>query len=80
MLLEDGALVGEPPLDVEVANEALFAEETGGSPPRASQHCLALPEAWRTKPPDKLIFSSYVKPLNWSRSGVDVPAPDQEAA
>ena len=33
--LEDGAPVGEPPLDDEAANEALLAEEMGGPLPRA---------------------------------------------
>ena len=34
----------------------------------------------RTKPPDKLILGSYVKPLEWSRPSAEAPAPDLEAA
>ena len=40
--LEDGASAGEPPLDDEVAKEALPAEEASGPPPRAKQPSLAL--------------------------------------
>ena len=69
--LEDGASAGEPPLEDEVANEALPAEEEGSSPPRAKWPSLALFRAWRTRPPDKLILGSYVKPLEWSHPSVD---------
>ena len=35
MSLEDGAPIGEPPLDDEVTNEALPVEQEGGPPPGA---------------------------------------------
>ena len=78
--LEDGAPTGEPPLDGEVANEALRIEEAIGPLPWAIQHCLALYGARRTRPPNKLILGSYVKSLKWSRSSTDTSAPDQEVA
>ena len=80
VLLEDGAPVGEPPLDGEVANEALLVDEMGGQPPWANRHSLALSRARRTRPPDKLILGSYVKPLKWSRPLADVSTPDQEVS
>ena len=41
-LVEDGAPIGEPPLNGEVANEARPTEEVGGPPPRTGRHSLAL--------------------------------------
>ena len=79
-LLEDGAPSEEPPLDDEIENEALPAEEAGCPPPRTSRHSFTLSGAQRTRPPDKLILGSYVKPLKWSRPSVNMLAPDQEAA
>ena len=64
--LENGALAGKPPLADKIAKEALLAEEAGGPPPRAKQPSLALSEARRTRPPNKVILGSYVKPLEWS--------------
>ena len=78
--LEDRALVGEPSLDDKVTNEALLAEEAGGPPPWAKWPSLALSEAWRIRPPDKLIPDSYVKLLEWSHQPTDALAPDHEAA
>ena len=69
MWLEDRAPAEEPLLNDKVANEALPIEEVGGLPPRARRPSLALSRARRTRPPDKLILSSYVKPLEWSRPG-----------
>ena len=71
--LEDGAPSGELAFDGEVANEALPIEEAGIPQPRASQHSLKLSRAQRTRPPEKLILSSYVKSLEWSRPPMDVP-------
>ena len=62
-LLEDGALIGDPPLDDKVANEALPEKEEGGPLPWARQPSLGLSGAWRTRPTDKLILVLYVKPL-----------------
>ena len=46
----------------------------------ARRPSFALFGARRTRPPDKLILGSYVKPLEWSRPPANTPAPDQEAA
>ena len=79
-LVEDGAPVGGPPLNGEVANDAFPIEEVGGLPPRASRHSLTLYGAQSTRPPDKLILSSYLKSLEWNHLPAEVPTPDQEAA
>ena len=78
--LEDQAPTGETPLDDEATNDALHVEEVGGPPPRSRRHSLALFGALRTRPLEKMILSSYVKPLEWSRPAVDAPTPDYEAA
>ena len=78
--LKDGALTGEPPLDDKVANKALPSGEAGGPSLRARRLSLTLFGAWRTRPPNKLILGSYVKPPEWSRPAADASAPDQEAA
>ena len=49
--LEDRALVKEPPLDDEVANEALHVDEVGGPLPRARWPSLALSKARKTRLP-----------------------------
>ena len=74
-LLEDRALVRETPLDDE-----LHGEEVGGPSPRATPPSLVLFEARRTRPLDKLILSSYVKPLECSHPVAGASAPYQEAA
>ena len=74
-LLEDRALVKEPPL-----NDELHAEELGGPPPRATRPSLALFGARRTRPLDKMILSSYVKSLEWSHPVAGAPTPYQEAS
>ena len=79
-LLEDGALAEGPPLDGGVANEALPIEEVGGLPPQANRHSLTLYGARRTRPPDKMILNSYVKPLEWNHPLADVSTPDKEVA
>ena len=56
LLLANGSIVGEPPLNGEVVNEALPVEEVDGPPPRASQHSFLLSRAQRTRPPDKSIL------------------------
>ena len=78
--LEDRTRAREPPLDGEVANEALSTEEAGGPSPQARQPSLALSGARGTRPPEKIILGSYVKPLEWSHPSANTPTPDQEAA
>ena len=78
--MKDQTLVREPPLDDEVTNEALPIKEVGGLPPKVKRPSLALFGARRIRSPDKLILSSYVKLLEWSRPTIDALTPDQEAA
>ena len=48
----------------------------GGLPPRSRRPSLALFEVLRTRPLEKMILDSYVKPLEWSRPVVDARTPD----
>ena len=74
--LENGAPTRELPLADEVTNEALPIEKAGGLSPKARWPSLSLFGARKTRPPDKLILGSYVKPLEWSRPSADAPTPD----
>ena len=65
--LEDGAPTGGPPNVDQAVSEAPTIETTIGP---------LLQIIWpRARLPNKLMLGSYVKPMEWSRSSVDTPAP-----
>ena len=51
---------------------------TDAPPSLARRACLAVDGAQR--PPDRLVLSSYVKPMKWARPTEDAPTPNQETA
>ena len=56
--------------------EASLVKATRASPPRDKRASFAVDVP--RSPPDRLVLSSYVKPLEWARPTKDAPIPDQE--
>ena len=77
-MLEDETLVGERPHVDEAFIEASLLEATGVAPPQPRRVRLIVHGAW--KPPDRLVLSSYIEPMEWARPTKDALAPDQETA
>ena len=63
--LEDDIPIGEFPYVDEAYVKASLVEETGASLPWARWASLAVDGARR--PLDRLVLSSYMKPLEWAR-------------
>ena len=69
--LEDETPVGELP---RVDKESV--EATGVPPPWARQASSTVHSARR--PPNRLVLSSYIEPMEWARPTEDEPTLDQE--
>ena len=72
--LEDESPVEEFPY----VDEASLFEAIGESPPWARQAIFVVDGARR--PPDRLVLSLSIKPMEWARLTEDAPALDQETA
>ena len=77
-MLEDETLAGELPHVEDALVEASLVKAIGALPPRARRASLAVHDAWR--PPDRLVLSSYIDPMEWARPTEDASAPDEETA
>ena len=76
--LEDEIPTREFPHVDDVSIKALLIEATGAQLQLARWASFAIDGAQR--PPDRLVLSLYVEPIEWVRPMEDVPAPDQEIA
>ena len=74
--LEDEVPTREVPSVDNAYIEASLVEVTNASPLWAKQGRFMVDGAW--KPPDMLVLSSYVEPVEWARPTEDASAPDQE--
>ena len=76
--LEDKILTEEFPRIDDAFIRASLVEVTDAPPPRARRTHFAVDGTRR--PPDRLVLSSYVELMEWSRHTKDAPALDQESA
>ena len=77
-VLEDEVPIGEFPLVDDASIEASLVEATNALPHLARRASFAVDSARR--PPDRLVLSLYVKPMEWAKPTEDAPALDQETA
>ena len=78
--LEDKILTGEFLRIDNAFIKASLVVVTDVPPPRARQTHFAIDGTRRPPPPDRLVLSSYVELMEWSRPTKDAPALDQESA
>ena len=71
--LEDETLAGELPGVAKAPVKASLTKAIGAPPLRAKKVWLVVHGAQR--PPDRLVLSSYVKPMEWARPIEDELAP-----
>ena len=74
--MKDEVSIGEFSRVDDASIEASLVEATDAPPPRARWARFAIDDARR--PPDRLVLSSYVEPMEWARPTEDAPALDQE--
>ena len=73
-LLEDGAPTRGPPNADQAVREAPTSETTIGLLMQARRSNFTIPDARRARLPDRLIWGSYVKPMEWGRPSEDMSA------
>ena len=76
--MEDEILVGEFPHIDDMSIKASLVEVIDAPPPQARR--ARFPAYGARRPPDRLVHSSYVEPMEWVRPMEDALAHDQEAA
>ena len=74
--LENEIQAKEFPRVDDASTEASHIKATDAPPPRAKRARFVVDGVWR--PPNRMMLSSYVEPMEWAKPTEDAPALDQE--